>query len=259
MQKQVRTIEFWRRQLIVTQIGTQADKPRVMPLSISDSRLDPRSESRAQSGSESGSKPDAVAEIVKQAIEISIDCAARASEIDRHGALPIGEFEQLQQAGLLTAPLAVEWGGLGLGIDASRMSDLLKILKHIGRGNLSVGRIYEGHVNAVQLIQTFGTAEQIAGYAKDIIEHHKIFGVWNAEATDGVKLMPVESGSYQLIGSKTFCSGAGLVERPFASGILPDGRWQLCIVPLEQVVTLSQPDWWQPMGMKATASITSND
>jgi len=226
-----------------------------MPLSISESR------STSSLGSSSGvnSKPDvvkdAVAEVVQQAIKISIDSAAHASEIDHHGALPIGEFEQLQQAELLTAPLAIEWGGLGLGIDASLMADLLQILKHMGRGNLSVGRIYEGHINAVQLIQTFGTAEQIADYAKDIIEHHKIFGVWNAEATDGVKLMPVEPDHYRLEGAKTFCSGAGLVERPFASGILPDGRWQLCIVPLEQVVTCRQPNWWQPMGMKATASI----
>ncbi|MBW4467507.1 MAG: acyl-CoA/acyl-ACP dehydrogenase [Pegethrix bostrychoides GSE-TBD4-15B] len=195
-----------------------------------------------------------VADAVERAIEVSASCAAQASKIDQHGALPIDEFNQLRQAGLLIAPLAAEWGGLGLGIDASRMSELLQILKHIGRGNLAVGRIYEGHVNAMQLVQTFGTTEQIAAYAEDILKHHRVFGVWNAEANDGVRLDPLESGGYQLIGSKTFCSGAGLVERPFVSGILPDGRWQMCITPMEQVTTRSQPDWWQPMGMKATAS-----
>ena len=198
--------------------------------------------------------PLSVADAVERAGQVSTYCAAHASEIDHHGALPLAEFEELRLVGLLIAPLAVEWGGLGLGLESRHMHELLQILKHLGRGNLAVGRIYEGHVNAVQLVQTFGTAAQTAAYAKDIVEHHKIFGVWNAEAKDGVKLMPIDAERYQISGSKTFCSGAGLVERPFTSGALPDARWQMCIVPMEQVVTLSQPDWWQPMGMKATAS-----
>ncbi len=196
---------------------------------------------------------ETVTEAVARAVQVADYCAAHASEIDHHGALPKREFEQLRQAGLLSAPLAAKWGGLGLGIDARCMYPLLQILKHIGRGNLAVGRIYEGHVNALQLIQTFGSAQQVAAYAQDVLERHRVFGVWNAEENDGVKLIPTESG-YRITGSKTFCSGAELVERPFTSGALPDGRWQMCIVPMEQAVTRSQPDWWQPMGMKATAS-----
>lgn len=130
----------------------------------------------------------------------------------------------------------------------------MTILKHIGRGNLAVGRIYEGHVNALQLIQTFGTKEQIKQLASDARDRHKIFGVWNAEAEDGVNIIPLSDGNYHLEGSKTFASGSGYVERPFVNGALSDGSWQMCIVPMDEVVTVSDPAWWQPMGMRATAS-----
>lgn len=164
------------------------------------------------------------------------------------------EFELIAEAGLLAAPLAPALGGLGLGIHADVTCELLMLLKQIGRGNLAVGRVYEGHVNALQLIQTFGTPEQIADYASDARDRHKIFGVWNAEAEDGVTVQPLEGGRYRLNGAKTFCSGSGFVDRPFVNGPLADAPWQMCIVPMEAVATVSDPTWWQPSGMRATAS-----
>ena len=115
-------------------------------------------------------------------------------------------------AGLLTAPLSQRLGGLGLGFETGQTDELLMLLQEIGRGNLVVGRIYEGHVNALQLIQTFGTSEQIKAYAGDA-RQQMIFGVWNAEAQDGVKIIPLDNGKYRLEGSKTFCTGCGYVER----------------------------------------------
>ncbi|HEY9768152.1 MAG TPA: acyl-CoA dehydrogenase family protein [Coleofasciculaceae cyanobacterium] len=165
---------------------------------------------------------------------------------------PVEEFQQIAAAGLLTAPLSRHLGGLGLGFETGHTEKLLMLLQEIGRGNLVVGRIYEGHVNALQLIQTFGTPEQIETYAADA-RQHKIFGVWNAEAEDGVKIIP-HAGKYRLEGSKTFCTGCGYVERPFVNGKLPDGGWQMCIVPMDRVETVVHSDWWQPSGMRATVS-----
>ena len=102
-------------------------------------------------------------------------------------------------------------------------------------------------------MQTFGSLPQVRKFAQDARDR-KIFGVWNAEAEDGVRLLPVGEGRYRLTGSKTFCSGCGYVERPFVNGTLPDGGWQMFIVPVEQVSVKVDPDWWQPPGMKASAS-----
>lgn len=189
-----------------------------------------------------------------RANKIADFCAEEAAAIDCNQAFPAREFELIAEAGLLAAPLKAELGGLGLGIDSSLTYELLLLLKQIGRGNLAVGRVYEGHINALQLIQTFGTPAQIEAYASDARDSHKIFGVWNAEAADGVKILPLDNGRYQLQGSKTFASGAGYVDRPFVNGELPDGGWQMCIVPMDEVATVSDPSWWQPSGMRATAS-----
>ncbi len=193
-------------------------------------------------------------DVVDRAISISKFCGENAAKIDRNGAFPIEEFELITNSGLLTAPLDRRYGGLGLGIDASSIGELLSLLKQIGCGNLAVGRIYEGHVNALQLIQTFGTPEQIERAAADARDRHKIFGVWNAEAEDGLKIQPLGGGKYRLQGAKTFATGCGHVDRPLVGAALPDGGWQLCIVPLDRVATIGDPNWWQPAGMRATAS-----
>ncbi|NJL86199.1 MAG: acyl-CoA dehydrogenase family protein [Leptolyngbyaceae cyanobacterium SM1_1_3] len=190
---------------------------------------------------------------LQAAAEIADYAACHAAAIDCLGGFPAAEFERLADAGLLLAPLHSDLGGWGLGFQAEQTGPLLQILKQIGRGNLSLGRVYEGHVNALQLIQTFATPEQVQKFARDAHER-RIFGVWNAEAEDGVKLWPLGGGSYRLEGCKTFCSGCGHVERPFVNGVLPDGGWQMCIVPMEQVSVAVDPDWWQPAGMKASAS-----
>ena len=187
------------------------------------------------------------------ATEIAQYCSAHASSIDRHGAFPVEEFKLIAEAGLLTVPLMPQWGGLGLGVNSSLMNEVLLMLRLMGWGNLAVGRIFEGHVNALQLIQTFGSKEQIERYAEDVCDRHKIFGVWNAEANDGVQIVPLDNGQYTLKGSKTFCSGAGYVERPFVNGRLGQD-WQMCVVPMDQVSTQSNLSGWQPLGMKATAS-----
>lgn len=195
-----------------------------------------------------------VDQVLAKAAEIAQRCAAHADAIDQWGAFPVQEFAWLTEAGLLAIPLRRQLGGLGFGIDAHLTDQLLRLLKRIGWGNLAVGRIYEGHINALQLIQTFGTADQVRKYARDVRERHKIFGVWNAEGADGVTITPLSHGRYRLEGSKTFCSGGSFVHRPFVNGKLPDGSWQMCIVPMDEVTTHSDPNWWQPSGMRATAS-----
>ena len=192
-------------------------------------------------------------EIVQKTGKIADFADANASLLDKRGIFPVEEFQQIANAGLLAAPLSRQLGGLGLGFETGHTEELLMLLKEIGRGNLVIGRIYEGHVNALQLIQTFGTVEQIEAYAADA-RQDKIFGVWNAEDADGVKIIPLDNGKYRLEGSKTFCTGCGHVERPFVNGKLPDGSWQMCIVPMDEVETIVDPDWWQPSGMRATVS-----
>ena len=197
--------------------------------------------------------PSALEQLLETATHIANEAALEAASVDKIGGFPIGAFSRLVEAGLLIAPLRADLGGFGLGFQSDKTALLLRILKQVGRGNLSLGRVFEGHVNGLQLVQTFGTPAQIRAFAEDA-KQGKSFGVWNAEAADGVKLQPIGQGRYRLDGSKTFCSGCGYVERPFVNGALPDGSWQMCIVPIEKVKVDVDPNWWQPPGMRASAS-----
>ena len=177
------------------------------------------------------------------------------AESSSGGGFPTKEFGWMADEGWLAAPLQRRLGGRGLGSEPGSASALLQTLKQIGRGQLAVGRIYEGHVNALQLIQLFGTPEQIERYAADARDHHRIFGVWNAEArAGGLQIIPLGGNRCHLEGGKLFASGLGHVERPIVTGRLPDGGWQMCVVAMEEVVSRADHSWWRPLGMERTVS-----
>lgn len=192
--------------------------------------------------------------VIDTAAAVADVCATLAAETDDERGFPTESFRLIADAGLLAAPLAGELGGAGLDGRPCTAAAQLGVLREIGRGNLSVGRVYEGHVNALMLIQTFGTTEQIERWAADAREHAMLFAVWNTEAGDGVRIEPLGDGRYRLHGAKTFASGAGHVQRPIVTGRLPDGGWQMCVVPMDEVETAIDPSWWQPIGMRASAS-----
>ncbi len=198
----------------------------------------------------------APATLVERAVGLGDRFAAKAVLIDRDGAFPEEEFAQLHRSGLLAAPLEM-WPSPGSGGTAATpgpTSSLLRILEEIGRGNLAVGRLYEGHVNALLLIQQFGRPDQQAAWAADV-RRGKVFGVWNTQAADGVHFGAVDAtGLIELRGSKTFASGAGHVERPIITGAMPDGLWQMAVVPLDEGDAAIDRSWWQPLGMRASAS-----
>jgi alkylation response protein AidB-like acyl-CoA dehydrogenase len=136
---------------------------------------------------------------------------------------------------------------------------LLRTLQHIGRGNLAVGRVYEGHLNALLLIQQLGSAAQVARYAADA-RAGLLFGVWNTEnPAEGVHLETLPNGRYRLRGAKTFASGAGHLARPLITGSLPEGQgWQLFVLPTDKQAPALDRSFWRPLGMRATASFRAD-
>ena len=163
-----------------------------------------------------------------------------AAAIDREGAFPIQEFRWLHEAGLLNAEIA----------KASTL-ELLRTLWHVGRGNLAVGRLYEGHVNALQLVDWFGSEPQKSRYFAEANDG-QLFAVWNTQAGNGIHF-DADGERWRMRGAKTFCSGAGHVTRPVVTGEAPDG-WRMCVVPTERAKLEIDQSWWQPMGMRASAS-----
>ncbi len=185
---------------------------------------------------------------------IAAACAEEGATLDEEGRFPHEAFGRIAEAGLLAAPLPRALGGLGLGCEPGRTLPLLQVLQWLGRGDLSVGRIYEGHVNALHLIGLFGTDAQRERAAADA-RAGKRFAVWNTEGADGVHLTPLAGGGYRLAGSKLFTSGALDIDRALIGAALPNGGgWQLCLVPIDEIAVSADPSVWRPLGMRASVS-----
>jgi alkylation response protein AidB-like acyl-CoA dehydrogenase len=140
-------------------------------------------------------------------------------------------------------------GGSGLS-EANRQSELCAVLRMISAGDLSIARLFEGHVNAISLVCRYGTASQISSLAADVAEG-ALSAVWGADDAAGLKIAIV-GGRAELQGRKILASGAGLVTRPIVTAKGLDGQL-MCLLRLSpgQPVDLSG---WNAQGMRSTAT-----
>ncbi len=78
--------------------------------------------------------------------EIARSAFARADDYDHDNAFPTADVENLRRSGLLSAVLPRRYGGAEMD-----WLELCEVLRRIGSGSLPLGRLYEGHVNALGL------------------------------------------------------------------------------------------------------------
>ena len=100
---------------------------------------------------------------------------ARAGACDEDGAYPAADVAALRELGLITAVFPPEFGGAALS-----GSSLSEVLQSIGSGSLPLGRLFEGHVNAIELVLRYGDRDQLDLLAREAQEG-KLFGVWNTD------------------------------------------------------------------------------
>ncbi|GHF94672.1 hypothetical protein GCM10017783_03400 [Deinococcus piscis] len=158
------------------------------------------------------------------------------------GAFPAESFAALHQCGLLRASLP---GGLGYGL---RGPDLLPLLRAVGRLSLPVARLYEGHLNALGLIERYGTTEQLVAASASC----EVLGVWNTEEGPGLRAQRTPAG-WLLEGNKTFTSGAEFVRPLLPAEVEGEGRVML-LAPAPLPAERFDHSFWQPLGMRASVS-----
>ncbi len=120
---------------------------------------------------------------VRAAREACKLASGRASAEDRDDGFPTEDISDLRRLGLLAAPVPTAEGGAGLGEEPGA-GRLMEVLRLLGYGSLALGRLYEGHINALQLIARYGDAGQRARLFSDARAGH-LFGVWNTEPPEG--------------------------------------------------------------------------
>jgi hypothetical protein len=113
-------------------------------------------------------------------------------------------------------------------------------------GDLSVGRLVEGHLDALAILAEAGVAGRHRGSA---------YGVWAAFSGSGDLQAEAVAGGWRVTGSKAFCSGTGLVDRALITAHSTGGPRLFDIDVAEHVVSAA-PDSWPAVGMADSDSRT---
>ena len=128
--------------------------------------------------------------------------------------------------------------------DREELLDLLRLLYRVGRDDLPLGRLFEGHVDAAQIVHRYGTAAQRAWLAQSV-ERGATLGVWNAD----LPADPLRWVDGRLTGGKSFASGAGVISHALVTVDRPGGR-QLLLLDLATVPPAIDRGIWRVVGMQ---------
>lgn len=170
---------------------------------------------------------------------------------DAAGDLQSASLSALASSGLPLAVFPRRHGGAGL-LDRGQSAQLAGVLRLLGAGDLSIGRLFEGHVNAVALVERYGTDSQLDSLATAVMEG-ALSAVWNAEGRRPLKAVS-ENGFWHLTGEKILASGAGLISHPIVTPRTPEGVIMLIAEDLgAERIDLSS---WTPQGMRGSATGT---
>jgi alkylation response protein AidB-like acyl-CoA dehydrogenase len=199
--------------------------------------------------------------------------AGRASGYDREAAFPIEDFRDLYSAGLLNAVVPPEYGGVGLGPHRGNVLTLWQMTKEFAKVDLSLARCWEGHCNSMVLVDGLANQAQKKRWFSGVVDKGETWVAWSGEpparaSTEKVAFGTTTTkvdGGYIVDGKKAFATSAGgahwailLVSTAGPGGGRHNTGSQDSLLLL--ACDLSHPSvtvdrsWWDPIGMRATAS-----
>ncbi len=157
-------------------------------------------------------------------------------------------FAEARRTGLFRAV-----GGLydGAGRLGDRWEVMLQRLAEAGGHNLNLGRLLEGHANAVQLVRLYGDEAQKARL-DDALQGDRVLGVWGADGAPPASVGDAADGA-MLAGTKRYASGLGTVSLALVPIAGADGVQQLFLVPADETFR-QDVSAWQMSGMQDSAS-----
>ncbi|MER6524042.1 acyl-CoA dehydrogenase family protein [Streptomyces sp. NPDC001508] len=199
--------------------------------------------------------------------------AARAEEYDRKAVFPAEDFDDLFAGGFLGVTVPREYGGLGYGPRQRHTLPLWEMTTALAKADLSLARCWEGHANALVLIDALATPEQKRRWFAGVVEHGDKWAAWSGEPqapkpgerlSFGTTLVPVHDG-WILHGGKAFATSATgaqwailLVDPATPGGARRTrevhGRLLLLACDLSDPTVTVDASWWDPVGMRATVS-----
>ena len=207
------------------------------------------------------------ARLVAVAEKLSEELASRAAEHDRVGTYPFEAIDALKAAGYFTAPVPVEFGGLGV----SSAHDLVVASSRLARGDASVAIGVNMHLVAVlnmerrrQVAIATGAERRARGFASSL-EHIARDGVVLAAAISergqdltrpGTLATRTESG-WRIDGRKMFATMSPVATDLYVAVTYADSegteRYAYAMVPAGAPGVIVHDDW-DALGMRASGS-----
>jgi alkylation response protein AidB-like acyl-CoA dehydrogenase len=159
------------------------------------------------------------------------------------GGTPSGEddLSTLEQLREIVRHEAVSLPNPGRGATRQRFAALAR---WAGR-DLSLGRLAEGHVDALAILDEAG-AKPEAG---------RTYGVWAARPPENGTRARLKTDGWHLSGMKPFCSGSTHLERALVTAQATDG-YRLFEISVADHVVAVHPGTWPAIGMARSMSDT---
>jgi hypothetical protein len=132
--------------------------------------------------------------------------------------------------------------------DPAALLALLRLLYETGRADLPLGRLFEGHVDAMQIVSRYGSPAQVEALVSAVAGGAAL-GVWNAELA-GETLRLADSC---LSGGKSYASGAGILSHALVT-VDGDGGRQLILLDLARTPPAIDTGFWHVTGMQRSAT-----
>lgn len=176
--------------------------------------------------------------------------AVGAEALDRAPAFPAPALAALAEAGALTATIGAVRAELSVVPE-------WELLRRVAAADASVGRILDGHLNAIERLEVAAEPELRETELAKLEGGTRLLGVWGADPApgEGPPARIVATGGGEVLrGVKTFCSGAGGIDAALVMvGSDDELAPRLVLVECDERVEVDR-GWYRGAGMRASES-----
>jgi alkylation response protein AidB-like acyl-CoA dehydrogenase len=173
---------------------------------------------------------------------------ARAGELDANPRFPRANFESLKRAGV--PQLAGDRRRLTFAAE-------VELVRSVASADASTARILDGHFNGAERLALLADADLRERELEGVRSGELLLGVWGADPGPGegtpAAIASAPGGGFVLSGVKTFCSGAGGVQRALVVARDEAAARRLVYVDATSAISIDR-GWYRASGLRASES-----
>jgi len=176
------------------------------------------------------------------------EVAQLAGELDRSPRFPSESFELLKAAGI--PQLAARPAACGLVRESA-------LVRALAGADASCARILDGHFNGAERVALLAPAPLRERELELVGQGRLLLGVWGADPAAGegppASISAGAGGAITLKGVKTFCSGAGGVQRALVIARDERGARRLAYADVSEHIRIDR-SWYRASGLRSSES-----